>query len=566
MKIREVSQNLNEASFVDRLRGAVQGYQASKQQRLGQTQGLEFTKGIVDSVFQNWNRYLVNLNPGMSQAEANQAIADFVNQQFKDVDAGKFKEVPKLSNLKDFINARDFITRRSQEYVAQKSVPTQAAAPAPTGVRMAVGYREPRMDVRVSTEGGFDYDYKLKGPQGPGWYNENGQRLTDPQEIQDLNRMALEQNPQLRTSSSTPAASTTSPAPAAPAAPAASTKVVSPVPAASAASTTATAASGPFSRTQTGYSSTSINQPTYNVPTVPTGTVVQMPKHRTAGRSGAPGVHSIAPGRRPPSIKESHLLGEGGKAIKNASPVARNDVAGVVNQAKKALPAELLKNLQADIGSAGYKVQSGDIDIMVDADDVVALYGTANLADPVKAAKIMLKKHFESQGIDATLDGRNVSIGVVYRSQDSDEQRIGQVDVMVIKDVKLVAPWHQHGPRGMYNQPGFKASENFILLSSIAKHLNLKLDAFAAKLIRRDTGDVVGRTRKEVAKILLNPRAKESDLNSVQSIMQALENDPDREGKLAQARQDAEKGLINLPESAPYNTAAYFRKISDVVR
>jgi hypothetical protein len=128
-----------------------------------------------------------------------------------------------------------------------------------------------------------------------------------------------------------------------------------------------------------------------------------------------------------------------------------------------------------------------------------------------------------------------------------------QVDLMVIPDSADVAPWHQHGPRGSYDDPEFKGQSIFILIASIAKSMNLKFEPFGAKLVKRDTGDLIARSRDDVARILLNPNATGDDLNSVRSIMAALENDPKREEKLAQARADAEKGLIKLPESKEPN-------------
>jgi hypothetical protein len=118
----------------------------------------------------------------------------------------------------------------------------------------------------------------------------------------------------------------------------------------------------------------------------------------------------------------------------------------------------------------------------------------------------------------------------------------------------------------MYDMPDFKGSEIFMLLSSLAKFYNLKFDAFSAKLMNRDSGEVVGRTRKQVAKILLGPNAREQDLDSKESILAALKNDPDREGKLAQARQDAARGLYKLPETAQIGSAAWFRDISDRIK
>ena len=264
-------------------------------------------------------------------------------------------------------------------------------------------------------------------------------------------------------------------------------------------------------------------------------------------------------------LGESRIVSEGGNAIPSSTPVRKDDVKTVVDTAKSYLPPELLKGLQTDIGSAGYKIESGDIDVMVEAEDVVNLFKTHEAKDPVKEAKQKLKAYFTQKGLEANVNGRNVSIGVVYTESTSGQKRTAQVDVMVIHEAGMVAPWHQHGLRGMYDDPEFKGSESFMLISSIAKHLGLKFDAFGAKLLRRDNNEVVARTRKQAAKILLGPRAREDDLNSVKSMLKALENDPDREGKLAQARQDAAKGLMRLPETVQPGTAAWFRQISDVL-
>ena len=257
------------------------------------------------------------------------------------------------------------------------------------------------------------------------------------------------------------------------------------------------------------------------------------------------------------------LLYEGGNAIPTSSPVNQEDVPTVIAIAKREMPQGLLKNLQADIGSAGFKgVPSGDIDLMVEAQDLVVIFKTEDdKKDPVLAAKKSMQTWFTAKSIEANVNGRNVSIGIKYKPA-AGGQGYAQVDLMVIHDVNIVAPWHQHGPRGMYKDTGFKGQQNFVLMASIAKHLNLKFDPFGAKLINRDTNEVVGRTRKEVAKILLGPKAKEDSLNSVGTMLAALENDPDKEGKLAQAKQDQAKGLLTLPEAAPTpGTAAWFRKM-----
>ena len=233
---------------------------------------------------------------------------------------------------------------------------------------------------------------------------------------------------------------------------------------------------------------------------------------------------------------------EGGNAIPDSTDVPREQVASVVEQAKGFLPEPLLKNLQQHIGSAGFKeTPAGDIDLMIEAQDLIEVYQTEGSKDPVKDAKKKLEAHLRQQGLVTKISGRNVHVGIPFPGG------LAQVDYMIIHDAATVAPWHQHGPRGSYSDPEFKGSDIFIVMNSIAKSLGLKFDAFGAKLMRRDDDTVVGRTRDQVAKILLNPGATGEDLNSVKSILDALKTDPRKDDKLAQARDDVSKGIVKLP-------------------
>jgi hypothetical protein len=252
-------------------------------------------------------------------------------------------------------------------------------------------------------------------------------------------------------------------------------------------------------------------------------------------------------------------LVEGGNAIPSSIPVAKKDVAGIVAQAKKICPKPLLARMQIDIGSAGYKVESGDIDLMVEAEDVIALFQTQDEKNPLLAAKKALENYFRGQGFESIVKGNNVHIGIPYRDA------LAQVDVMVIHDAAIVAPYHQHGPRGSYSDEDFKGQDIFILMNSIGKSMGLKFDAFGGKLMRRDDNTVVARDRDSVAKILLNPKATHDDLNSVKSIMRALATDPRREEKLAQAREDEAKGFVKLYETAPVGTASWFRSMQNIL-
>lgn len=249
-------------------------------------------------------------------------------------------------------------------------------------------------------------------------------------------------------------------------------------------------------------------------------------------------------------------LYEGGNVFDNTSDVAKENVAAVVDTIKRELPGNLQKQLMADIGSAGYKVKSGDIDLFLDQSSVVKNFGV----EDEKQAKQALAQYFQAKGYAVAVKGRNVHVDVPYKLADG-QTLYAQVDLMVIPDAKRVADWHQHGPRGMYDDPAFKGNQLFILLNSIGKFLGLKVDAFGGTVMRRDDNSVIADTREAAAKVLLNPGAHAADLNSVATVLRALRGDPDREGKLAQAKQDQAKGLLTLPEDVTPGSAAWFRKM-----
>ena len=141
-----------------------------------------------------------------------------------------------------------------------------------------------------------------------------------------------------------------------------------------------------------------------------------------------------------------------------------------------------------------------------------------------------------------------------------------QVDLMVIPGAAKVAPFHQHGPSGQYEDPAFKGGELFILYSSLAKALGLKFSPFEGRLLDRTTNKVVADNKDSVAKILLNPSASAADLVNIKTIMKALAADPQKDAKLAQAREDEKKGLINLPESKQPGSPSWFRTLSEIVK
>lgn len=250
-------------------------------------------------------------------------------------------------------------------------------------------------------------------------------------------------------------------------------------------------------------------------------------------------------------------LNEGGNVFDDVTSIKKEYVPGIIADIKNLLPKEL--EIIPHIGSAGFKVESGDMDVFVDAATVAQIFK----AKDEKQAKAMLKRYVEEKGYQSALTGRNVHVRMPVPGGT-----FVQVDLMVIPDAARVAPFHQHGDfknnqPGQYADPEFKGGELFIMYSSLAKALGLKFSPFEGKLVDRATNELVADNKDAAAKVLLNPGATAADLASVKSIMRALANDPRKEEKLAQAREDAKKQLIRLPESVQIGTVSWFRQMSN---
>ena len=247
------------------------------------------------------------------------------------------------------------------------------------------------------------------------------------------------------------------------------------------------------------------------------------------------------------------IIFEGGNVFDDVVPIKKEYVGYILDTIKKILPADL--ELISNIGSAGFKDSSGDMDIFIDASQAIKILG----AKDEKSAKVLLKNWVEKKGYQSALSGRNVHVRIPLPDGSA-----GQTDLMIIPNAAKVAPFHTHGPSGQYNDPEFKGGQLFIMYSSLAKALNLKFSPFEGKLVDRTTNEVVADNKDDVAKILLNPSATAADLASVKSIIKALANDPKKEEKLAQAKADATKGLITLPESIQPGSIIWFRTLANL--
>jgi hypothetical protein len=99
----------------------------------------------------------------------------------------------------------------------------------------------------------------------------------------------------------------------------------------------------------------------------------------------------------------------------------------------------------------------------------------------------------------------------------------------------------------------YKGRERNVLMNSIAKSMGYKLNQIAG-IADRNTNEIITDDPDQVAKMLLNKTATRQDLASVETILQALSTDPQREQKLSDFREHMKREGLPFLESAQLYT------------
>ncbi|TFG98576.1 hypothetical protein E4H12_05735 [Candidatus Thorarchaeota archaeon] len=172
-------------------------------------------------------------------------------------------------------------------------------------------------------------------------------------------------------------------------------------------------------------------------------------------------------------------------------------------------------------GTTGTRPTSGDIDLLVDASKV-------NKEQVVSQLTAWAKKN------DPTALVKKSGVNVHFRTPIKGDARNGyvQTDLMFVPDLEF-GKWSMTPSANTQ----YKGMLRKILLASIAKSLGFRWN-FMHGLVDRETNDPVsgGKDLDNVAKVLLDKSAIAKDLESVESILAKLKNDPNREAKLADAK------------------------------
>jgi hypothetical protein len=248
---------------------------------------------------------------------------------------------------------------------------------------------------------------------------------------------------------------------------------------------------------------------------------------------------------------------EGGNVFKDADGRAltqrinQADVKPTLAWLEELVPGlDLLNNT---LGSTGIKDTSGDLDIAVDAN---------------KVTKEQLQHRLEqwaiSHGFKPQEWVRKSGTAVHFKTPITGRPDRGyvQTDFMLMNNV----PWSKFVLGAMPADSKFKGRERNVLMNSLAKSMGYKLNQVAG-IADRATNKLITDDPDRVAKMLLNKTATRQDLASVESILQALSTDPQRDAKLADFRAHMEREGLPFMESAnpyiEYNEVNFLARLRD---
>jgi hypothetical protein len=210
---------------------------------------------------------------------------------------------------------------------------------------------------------------------------------------------------------------------------------------------------------------------------------------------------------------------------------------------------DLLNNT---LGSTGIKDTSGDLDIAVDAS---------------KVSKEQLQHRLEqwaiSHGFKPQEWVKKSGTAVHFKTPITGRPDLGyvQTDFMLMNNV----PWSKFVLGAMPADSKFKGRERNVLMNSLAKSMGYKLNQVAG-IADRATNKLITDDPDRVAKLLLNKTATRQDLASVESILQAISTDPQRDAKLADFRAHMEREGIPFMESAVVNPYQEYNEVNFLAR
>ena len=247
---------------------------------------------------------------------------------------------------------------------------------------------------------------------------------------------------------------------------------------------------------------------------------------------------------------------EGGNVFKDADGRAltqrinQADVKPTLAWLEELVPGlDLLNNT---LGSTGIKATSGDLDIAVDSSQVTK-----------EQLQHRLEQWAISHGFKPQEWVKKSGTAVHFKTpiNGNPAQGFVQTDFMLLNNV----PWSKFVLGAMPADSKYKGRERNVLMNSLAKSMGYKLNQIAG-IADRATNQLITDDPDRVAKLLLNRTATRQDLASVESILQALSTDPQRDAKLADFKQHMEREGLPFMESVDANPYIEYNEVNFLAR
>lgn len=224
----------------------------------------------------------------------------------------------------------------------------------------------------------------------------------------------------------------------------------------------------------------------------------------------------------------------GGHVIKNASPVTLYNFNTILSNLKKIIPSTV--NVYP-IGSAGKKLISSDLDVLIDSAELISAFSCSNL----KSAKNLLELRLQDYGYCTAKSGVSIHVGI----PTGEDANIAQVDIMIVENAKIVAPLHTHDYSKDPNMKGgtlhaiwadlanltsFNGTLSFVSSSGEEKPI-LMMSPYKG-LVNRKTGELITANKDKIAKIIIDSCATSNDMSSTTNILLALQKDTIKYNKI----------------------------------
>ncbi len=251
------------------------------------------------------------------------------------------------------------------------------------------------------------------------------------------------------------------------------------------------------------------------------------------------------------------FLKEGGNIFKDTSGRALTQRINQTDVKSTLAWLEQLTNLELQdnaLGSTGRKPTSGDLDVAVDANQITKEQLVAQLSSWAQSYGFKPEDYIRKSGI---------SVHFKTPINGRPDQGYVQTDFMFLKDVPF-SKFILSAPA----DSAYRGQDRNVLMNSIAKSMGYKLNQTAG-LQDRVTNAIISNDPDVIARILLNKTATREDLYSVESIVQALDNDPKKDEKLKDAREHfAREGVpfmegMELPTPTGYTEVNFLARLRD---